>query len=177
MSDSISFADQQMALALAPAGVTAVAVFPPFAIPRTLPALVVIFKEENQDGSKPVFLKNAKKKWQEFKCNVSKVKKFFGFGRRKPAFCDQDRLEQFLAGGGEFPNFDECEDECSGQETQLYGFRANVTLSECTVGVDCDMEDTLRRTGFNPYRQIRRQTGEEFFSEAPPDCRNNNICQ
>ena len=36
------------AVALVPAGLTAVAVFPPFLTPRTLPAIAVIFSEESQ---------------------------------------------------------------------------------------------------------------------------------
>ena len=38
----------QAALALLPAGTTAVAVFPPYAIPRTFPAVTVVFQENNR---------------------------------------------------------------------------------------------------------------------------------
>ena len=37
-------------LALVPDGLTAVAVFPPFATPRNVPAVAVIFAEANQNA-------------------------------------------------------------------------------------------------------------------------------
>ena len=36
-------------LALVPAGLTAIATFPPFATPRSIPAVAVIFAEASQD--------------------------------------------------------------------------------------------------------------------------------
>jgi len=62
----------------------------------------------------------------------------------------------------------------------LYGFRTRVTLAEnspCTLGDTCrgvpgldlsfDSDNSLDRAD----EGVERQTGEEFLSEAPPDCR------
>jgi len=71
--------------------------------------------------------------------------------------------------------------DCFGDvEEPLYGFRTRVTLAEnspCTLGVTCrgvpgldasfDGENGLDRAD----EAVERQTGEEFFSEAPSDCR------
>ena len=43
------------AVALVPAGLTAVAVFPPFATPRTLPAIAVIFSEASSRRKRDIY--------------------------------------------------------------------------------------------------------------------------
>ena len=59
------------------------------------------------------------------------------------------------------------------QGQQLFGFRTRVKLVDrqpCLLGVTCDLQGN---------RINKRQTGEEFGSEAPPDCRtefDRNIC-
>ena len=79
-------------------------------------------------------------------------------------------------------NYADCFDDV---EEPLYGFRTRVTLAEnspCILGVTCrgtpDSEfgfDSDNDLNFDraseDYYDLERQTGEEFFSEAPPDCR------
>ena len=75
-------------------------------------------------------------------------------------------------------------DDCiEGMEEPLYGFRTRITLVDnepCTLGVTCRDDPT---GSFNPTstflsnyvdfssQLLRRQAGEEFSSDAPPDCR------
>ena len=89
--------------------------------------------------------------------------------------------------GGDFPNFDElnagkvnysAEDCFNDMPEPLYGFVTKVTLVDnepCELGVTCDQDANKiqRRKAW----QFDRQTGEEFVSGAPPDCRTNNICR
>ena len=89
-------------------------------------------------------------------------------------------------------------DECfPGVQEPLYGFKVKVTIAEnspCTLGATCrgDPSSSLNfgtvsnlisgRAGedynylqdtidFEDPNNLDRQTGEDFFSEAPPDCR------
>ena len=63
-----------------------------------------------------------------------------------------------------------------------YGFRTKVTLVDnksCVIGSSCDNTtisdnsyDFRRHPGYLPTNEFtRRQTGEEFSSDGPPDCR------
>ncbi len=95
--------------------------------------------------------------------------------------------------GDKIDSLDDCVD---GVEEPLYGFRTRVTLVEdqpCTLGVTCrgqpeggdgfgssffgnfSSSPFLRRSSENAVdftdQLLRRQTGEEFSSDAPPDCR------
>jgi hypothetical protein len=70
-------------------------------------------------------------------------------------------------------------------EEPLYGFRTKVTLIEnspCNLDVDCN--DQIIFSGQQQQKQpayqklqskkedlIEKQTGEEFSSDSPPDCR------
>ena len=183
MELSISIPEQEMALALAPVGTIPVAVFPPYAIPRTVPAVTVIFKETQtgSEGPGSGIFNRFKTKLQQVKCIILRLMRQFGLKRRK-AFCDLERMATNPYERGEFPNFDECTDDCSGPQDELYGFRTNVTLVDnvpCIPSATCE-KVTRRASNPNDWRwssATKRQTGEEFFSEAPPDCRVNNICQ
>ena len=85
----------------------------------------------------------------------------------------------------------------SCQNHPLYGFRSKVTVmqkctnaqdnSTCTIEDQCVDNSCNIGTGNNPvssrYRRsiiyentIDRQTGQEFASDAPPDCRPIAIC-
>ena len=110
-----------MALALTPAGTIPVAVFPPYAIPRTVPAVTVIFKETQTGSEGPGIFNKFKTKLQQFKCIVLKFIRQFGFKRRK-AFCDLERMATNPYERGEFPNFDECTDDCSGPRMSCMAF-------------------------------------------------------
>jgi len=79
-------------------------------------------------------------------------------------------------------SLDDCFDDL---EEPTYGFRAKVTLAEnspCILGSTCrgnpdfakrsSDDDIISDENF-PSEDVldERQTGEEFFSEGPPDCR------
>ncbi len=82
----------------------------------------------------------------------------------------------------EVDSLDDCFDDL---EEPTYGFRAKVSLVEnspCILGSTCRGSPTSdyfsarsdEGSWHNYYPTddaIERQTGEEFFSEAPPDCR------
>ena len=61
-------------------------------------------------------------------------------------------------------------------EEPSYGFRVNITQEiPCSeLGEDCGMNSTKtdNSTSYKAWKQFKvRQTGEEFASDAPPDCR------
>ena len=64
-------------------------------------------------------------------------------------------------------SFDDCFDFI---DEPLYGFRVNVSMEfPCAeLGGDCDIQNLLRRAD---AQFAVRQTGENFASDAPPDCR------
>ena len=89
----------------------------------------------------------------------------------------------------EIDSLDDCFDDL---EEPTYGFRAKVTLVEnspCVLGSTCRGSPTSNSFSarsdegswndvtdddvdyYSTDDVIERQTGEEFFSEAPPDCR------
>ena len=64
-------------------------------------------------------------------------------------------------------SFDDCFDFI---DEPLYGFRVNISMEfPCPgEGANCDIQNLLRRS--DTQFQVR-QTGENFRSDAPPDCR------
>jgi hypothetical protein len=90
--------------------------------------------------------------------------------------------ENYLRHKREIDSLDDCFDDL---EEPSYGFRVKVTLVEnspCILGSTCRGPPTARseEESWNDVSSdayyptddvIERQTGEEFFSEAPPDCR------
>ena len=69
-------------------------------------------------------------------------------------------------------SLDDCFDTIS---EPLYGFRTKIsTEKNCEIeGVNCDVSTTKK----NEKTFQKRQTGEEFRSDAPPDCRIINECK
>ena len=54
-----------------------------------------------------------------------------------------------------------------------YGFRCRVTLvdrQQCQLGVSCDSEGN-RLSDRKVQKRQKRQAGEEFFADGPPECR------
>ena len=85
-----------------------------------------------------------------------------------------------------FPNFDvqnrfqinSYEDCFDDIQEPLYGFRTrvrSVNNEPCEINVSCDFNGN-KLGGFAHHYRKKRQTGEEFFSDAAPDCRTNRIC-
>ena len=69
-------------------------------------------------------------------------------------------------------SLDDCFDTMS---EPLYGFRTKIsTEKNCEIeGANCDVSNaTKNKSAFQ-----KRQTGEEFRSDAPPDCRTINECK
>ena len=69
-------------------------------------------------------------------------------------------------------SLDDCFDAMS---EPLYGFRTKIsTEKNCEIkGVNCDIPNaTKNKSAFQ-----KRQTGEEFRSDAPLDCRIFNVCK
>ncbi len=63
------------------------------------------------------------------------------------------------------------------QEARIFGFRTRVTLVDrepCALGVTCDIDGNKLVGGRRLSRPVlaeERQTGEDFESEGPPECR------
>ena len=124
-----------------------------------------------------------------FKCFRVRLNRHLGIFERRPAARRNDDYQDELRNvqrPGDFPNFDElnagkvnsAEDCFNDIPEPLYGFVTKVTLVDnepCELGVTCDQNGNKiqRRKAW----QFDRQTGEEFVSGAPPDCRTNNICR
>jgi len=213
-------------LALVPAGLNAVAVFPPFATPRTVDAEAVIFAEDpsigpnqNRRKRRSIFrsvrtlyhrtaryltekverikyaiedfkyrLKHkfpllheienkieekVEEKMDEIACLQSRLE-YYGNERKKKLQDYQSTLN------GDYNNhydhylikrainsFDDCFDFI---DEPKYGFRVNITKeTPCSeLGDDCDIQNILRKAD---TQFAVRQTGENFGSDAPPDCR------
>ncbi len=65
-------------------------------------------------------------------------------------------------------SYDDCFDDIP---EPLYGFRVRVMLKENEY---CELESTcIVKSNRTSTRADDRQTGEEFASDAPPDCRLN----
>ena len=64
-------------------------------------------------------------------------------------------------------SMDDCFEE---MREPLYGFRTKITSEkQCGIdGLECDLSNSATT---NNNTAERRQTGEEFASDAPPDCR------
>jgi len=162
--------DAQEAIALVPRGTIPVSVFPPYTTTRTVPAVSVIFLETATPG-----LVKRQGIWggidslaRSYKCMQAKL-------LRKKRSPDST--------GYSTPS--ECQPEL------LYGFRSRVSIVEnqsCILDVTCTATGdrinaalTKRRgqsfEASNIFKEIarqsfaRRQTGEEFQSDAPPQCR------
>ena len=146
------------------------AVFPPYAIPRTFPAVTVIFQEPgggqisrrrgNSYKSKPKpsesLFKSIKRKVKNyFQCFGVRLSRHLGI-RQRPAQNDASSDEtaqmlRYVRKRGDFPNFDDMNegqinsmDDCfSDMQEPLYGFITKVTLVDnepCELGVTCDQE-------------------------------------
>ena len=141
-------------------GTVPVAVFPPFANARTYPAVCVTFSErtEYEPEAKPSYgpPETYNSYNQYYRQKRSPFFKFklpsFGSGRKRP---ESHRAPEQIV-------------------YRKFGFRCMVTLvnARCQLGVTCDENGNKLGPEFrrhDPY--LRRQTGEEFSSDAPPDCR------
>ena len=86
--------------------------------------------------------------------------------RRKKKGKFSDPLSYRVLVKREINSMDDCFDF---MEEPLYGFRVNVTQEiECSLlGPDCGMPSNSTVID----NAESRQTGEDFSSEAPPDCR------
>lgn len=159
--------EAQEALALVPRGTIPVSTFPPYTSLRTVPAVSVIFLETATPG-----LVKRQGIWggidnlaRSYNCMKAKI-------LRKKRSPDPQNYKAPL----------ECQPEL------LYGFRSRVSIVEnqsCILDVTCtatgdriNVALTKRRGSSIPFPDIaqqqsfsRRQTGEEFQSDAPPQCR------
>ena len=90
--------------------------------------------------------------------------------RNKGKFSYKQQKHHFIK--REIDSMNDCFDF---MEEPLYGFRVNVTQEiECSqLGPDCGMpsNSTVIDNLIDDQFAESRQTGEEFSSEAPPDCR------
>ena len=146
-----------------PAGLTAVAVFPPFETPRTFPAEAVIFAENPQIERRNK--RSLASKFQDFLQNAKCLRTRL-YARSHPEAIAKLRrissdpdLSFFNRKSGEVNSIDDC---IEGIGEPLYGFVVNVTVAQdspCILGQTC--------------RNVpeERQTGEDFQSLGPPDCR------
>ena len=139
-------------MTLVPPGYRAVAVFPPYLFPRTVPAKCVIYAEPdpaprpecNQERSLPQAKKSI---FQQFK-------EFLGLDRLIPNQSNKVRVV-------EVPAFE-----------RLYGFGCKVTLvdkQQCQLGYSCD--GFGNRIVTNKHKKRSKRQIEEFFSLAAPVCR------
>ena len=150
--------DLSVALSLLPPGTTAVAVFPPYATPRTLPAICVIYSEDdatslnaaNQDA---YYYVTRRKKRSVFNWMSSVFNPWHT--DEKSSRRNDDGLEEI-----------ETNEVIDPVARRLFGFACLVRVLEerCVLDVTCDAN------GNRLFRK-KRQTGEEFSANGPPDCR------
>eukprot|EP00095_Tigriopus_kingsejongensis_P000441 snap_masked-scaffold492_size156171-processed-gene-0.5 protein:Tk00441 transcript:snap_masked-scaffold492_size156171-processed-gene-0.5-mRNA-1 annotation:"multispecies: ribonuclease iii" len=187
------------ALALTPNGLLPVAIFPPFVDPRTLEAVGVIFTET--DGESITFagfdpadqLNPSNRRHRRHKRNVlgymrkslisgmsrfrHGLRRFWGQRTGRREGYHQQPVSYHNKGGEVIVNFVKIE--------RRYGFRIRVrSRKRCTTTNNCiypcsrgvptqQCQRLIQRRKFhaNYYNPYSRQTGEEFRSDAPPDCR------
>ena len=130
-----------------------------------------------QELSQTMKVKNIKekiqKKMDDLHCFQTRLQNHFRDKRRrkkKGQFSDPLSYRGLVK--REINSMDDCFDF---MEEPLYGFRVNVTQEiECSqLGPDCGMpsNSTVIDNLIDNQFAESRQTGEEFSSEAPPDCR------
>lgn len=186
------------ALSLTPPGLVPVSVFPPWAQPRTFPAVAVIFSENPANGATSTTfinkrlssemrrrLKRFSRRHYRRKPRVSGIKIWKKFLRdqfnkfRRKTRCAGAKFVarlKFLSSRKRYRKQKNYKDlkECREFREPLFGFRVKVKLVQnqvCTEGLDCTRE------GFRIHRHRRRfekwdrQAGESFVSSAPVDCR------
>ena len=166
------------AASLAPPGLRAVSVFPPYLFPRTVPAVCVIFLEppkpkypKHEYGygyehpkhppvpirKPPVpFTTRLKNYFRSLKYRKRLLKKRdTGYGYPKTTKKPRVHLQEVIS-------FE-----------RRYGFRCRVTLvdrQQCQLGISCDSEGN-RLSDRKVQKRQKRQAGEEFFADGPPECR------
>ena len=162
------------AAALAPPGRRAVTVFPPYLFPRTVPAVCVIFLDipkskypKHEYGYGYHEPKHVRKPPLPFTTRVKNYFRSLKYRRRRHRVAKRD------AGYG-YPKTTK-KPRIHLQEVvayeRTYGFRCTITLVDrqsCQLGVSCDSEGN--RLAEKKKRQ-KRQAGEEFIADGPPECR------
>lgn len=208
-------------LALVPAGLKAVSTFPPFATPRTLDSVCVIFSENDERSiaayraenrrsqSRRRYRQKRQVSMSRFRNMLMKptggirkaMRKFFPQKKRNYRHQKDQRHSQpkslWSRGGNGQQKKDYGYKIVERIIPRRYGFRCAVQLARqsCVLGETCDefgnkcegsCPAVNRRAG-GPQRKLRRkfssrrgsykdvltsrQTGQEFSSDAPPDCR------
>jgi len=161
-------------LALVPAGLIAVATFPPFGTTRTVPAQAVIWKEPSGTAAgtplrkkrssgyspQPSFLDRF---FKNVRCLGPRLTARFG---RKPAPVDDygyhgKKKRDTGYGYHSYDVHEECgtTEDCFDLPCPRYGFAVRYTFTSGDGGYG------------QSYGITERQTGEGFRSAAPPDCR------
>ena len=161
------------ALALVPAGATAVSVFPPFdpAKPRTVNVVAgVIFRENTNKRKKkrsprrndyyqyeeqPGFFGNALGKTKNFLYKLWSP--FYRAGRKIKSYMSADSYQDdtyyYVDGYDQSSQFDDGQDEID-YDNDLFGFRIVISKDEfCTLGVTCDENGNRIRNGNVVKRQ------------------------
>ena len=177
---ALPFTAAATTLALVPLGLTPIATFPPFATPRAFPAEAVIYSEFSaapRRGKREINVgfslqKNVSSNFWSFGSNFLRyLKKQFQCLPIRLSTSPTRATELRLKYPVNYANFEEdrtykaenIADCIKGVGQPLYGFTVNVTIlrdSPCIIGQTC-----------RPSVALPRQTGEDFFSLAPPDCR------
>ena len=149
-------------------GTVPIAVFPPFTSPRTYPAVCVTFSERTEYEPEPTPHYGPPETYYSYNQHFRRKRSPFISLRNKFSF------PKFGGGNKKRPESYRAPDQIIYRK---FGFRCLVTLvnARCQLNVTCDAngnklggEESLSRR-FDPF--LRRQTGEEFSSDAPPDCR------
>ena len=155
------------AVALVPPGLNAIAVFPPYTTPRTIPAISVIFAENPAIGPQTGRRKRSDNWYvrekmaqlmKRFRClrvklRYRSLKKKYPPTTYHPHYGKREVIN----------SLDDCFDFI---DEPLYGFRTLVSTEKFCLGNDLNCLQTSSSTIGIQSRQT-----EEFVSEAPADCR------
>ena len=155
------------AVALVPPGLNAIAVFPPYITPRTIPAISVIFAENSAIGPQ-IGRRKRSENWyvreklgqlmKRFRClrvklRYRSLKKKYPPTTYHPHYGKREVIN----------SLDDCFDFI---DEPLYGFRTLVSTEKFCLGNDLNCLQTSSST-----IGIQSRQAEEFVSEAPADCR------
>ena len=161
------------ALALVPDGHQAVAVFPPFSYPRSVPAIAVIFSETS---------KLRRRKLRRYKRQASVGSMIWNFfaNFETSLLCMKPRMQRlFFARDGrssmEEEDGDELNstDDCFKDELEpTYGFRVKLKLKD---NEPCKLKNCLQHLNLASFAKAR-SSNVEYEADSSPECKIKNIC-
>ena len=128
-------------------------------LPNAIQDIIDFFKQELSLESILNKFKNIKEKASDFQTNVSCLQT-----RLRHHAKQSQRRKHYVKRA--IDSMDDCFDFMS---EPLYGFRTNITFQQKCLDKECSVN-------LETHIFQNRQTGEDFTSDGPPECRPISVC-